>query len=345
MQVKSDPAAAVVAHLPLVAAVALATGTVLCEGCAPRRRWSPRSPPGRPLLALALSLAVPSLDERYLAVSFPFVVVLLVLGVVAPGPRRPAAGDPGSPPPGDGLLCAPFSHATALLAALWLGGAVAQVAAPDAGVTPWRPAMEELRRAAIPGRPRRGQPRVLRRPGPRLRRRRARAWSSRGDPAAGGPDAQGGETWLLGVATSAPPGRAGAPRLDGGAGEELDDGNGLRLSRLVPVSPALQLRRRSPERRARDADCAVAPSAAIIEPAPGATRRSRSRGTAAPRSVASPTGAAIAMNRTYRAIVAFIRLLLRVFFRQVRTAGVEEVPRHGGGLLVAWHPMRCSTPG
>jgi len=51
------------------------------------------------------------------------------------------------------------------------------------------------------------------------------------------------------------------------------------------------------------------------------------------------------MNRTYRAVVAFVRVLLHVFFRQVRVAGVETVPRGGGGLLVAWHPNALLDPG
>ena len=51
------------------------------------------------------------------------------------------------------------------------------------------------------------------------------------------------------------------------------------------------------------------------------------------------------MTRTYRLLVAFIRGLLWVFFRQVRVAGVENVPREGGGLLVAWHPNALLDPG
>ncbi len=51
------------------------------------------------------------------------------------------------------------------------------------------------------------------------------------------------------------------------------------------------------------------------------------------------------MTRTYRLLVEFIRGLLWVFFRQVRVAGVENVPREGGGLLVAWHPNALLDPG
>ncbi len=51
------------------------------------------------------------------------------------------------------------------------------------------------------------------------------------------------------------------------------------------------------------------------------------------------------MNRTYRAIAAFFRGLLHLFFRQVRVAGLENVPAAGGGLVVAWHPNALLDPG
>lgn|GEM_PF-490514 len=51
------------------------------------------------------------------------------------------------------------------------------------------------------------------------------------------------------------------------------------------------------------------------------------------------------MTRTYQHLVDFIRGLLWIFFRQVRVAGVENVPREGGGLLVAWHPNALLDPG
>lgn len=34
----------------------------------------------------------------------------------------------------------------------------------------------------------------------------------------------------------------------------------------------------------------------------------------------------------------FLRLLAKLFFRSVEVVGLENVPREGGGLLVAWHP-------
>jgi 1-acyl-sn-glycerol-3-phosphate acyltransferase len=50
------------------------------------------------------------------------------------------------------------------------------------------------------------------------------------------------------------------------------------------------------------------------------------------------------MTRSYRAIAAFFRGLLHVFFRQVRVAGLENVPAEGGGLIVAWHPNALLDP-
>lgn len=158
--------ATVLAHLPLLVALVLASGTALMLGAwrvvggsavrppaaspagPPPAGPSPAAAPRRaavaaplvlalaalpPLVALAVSAAVPSLDERYLAVSFPFFLVLLVLGLTARGLR-------------------PLRTATAaVLCALWLAGIAAQVAEPAAGATPWRPATSELRRAASPG--------------------------------------------------------------------------------------------------------------------------------------------------------------------------------------------------
>ena len=40
----------------------------------------------------------------------------------------------------------------------------------------------------------------------------------------------------------------------------------------------------------------------------------------------------------YRFSVALVRLLLRVFFVRVEVTGIENVPEHGGGLVVSWHP-------
>ncbi len=39
-----------------------------------------------------------------------------------------------------------------------------------------------------------------------------------------------------------------------------------------------------------------------------------------------------------RSLRWFLRLLARLFFRSVEIVGSENVPREGGGLLVAWHP-------
>lgn len=47
----------------------------------------------------------------------------------------------------------------------------------------------------------------------------------------------------------------------------------------------------------------------------------------------------------YRAIVAYLRMVIRVFFRRVEVAGAESVPPGGGGILVAWHPNGLVDPG
>ena len=39
-----------------------------------------------------------------------------------------------------------------------------------------------------------------------------------------------------------------------------------------------------------------------------------------------------------RCLTLFLRLVARLFFRSVEVTGSENVPREGGGLLVAWHP-------
>ena len=41
---------------------------------------------------------------------------------------------------------------------------------------------------------------------------------------------------------------------------------------------------------------------------------------------------------TYRAAVAFLRWVLRVFFRTTEVTGLENVPEGGGGIVVSWHP-------
>ncbi len=39
-----------------------------------------------------------------------------------------------------------------------------------------------------------------------------------------------------------------------------------------------------------------------------------------------------------RCLTLFLRLLARLFFRRIEVVGAENLPREGGGLLVAWHP-------
>ena len=46
----------------------------------------------------------------------------------------------------------------------------------------------------------------------------------------------------------------------------------------------------------------------------------------------------------YRALRAFVRGLMRVFFREVAVAGRRHVPEAAGGLLVAWHPNGIVDP-
>ncbi len=50
-------------------------------------------------------------------------------------------------------------------------------------------------------------------------------------------------------------------------------------------------------------------------------------------------------SRAYRWILAFLRLLVRCFFRRVEVAGIEHVPREGGGIVVSWHPNGLIDPG
>ncbi len=49
--------------------------------------------------------------------------------------------------------------------------------------------------------------------------------------------------------------------------------------------------------------------------------------------------------RAYRWIVAFFRLVFRLFFRSVQVSGLKHVPEAGGGLVVAWHPNGLIDPG
>lgn len=48
--------------------------------------------------------------------------------------------------------------------------------------------------------------------------------------------------------------------------------------------------------------------------------------------------AAVERGLRMRGLRWFLRLLARLFFRSVEVVGGENVPRDGGGLLVAWHP-------
>lgn len=148
---KQDLAAALLHHLPLLSFIAAVTAAVGWLGV--RRALRARSGESGseitgggsatgatlvalaavpPLLALAVAAAAPSLDERYLAISFPFFLLLAVLGVAEAAVLRGGR----------------WLQAAAL--ALFLFAAARQVADPDAGTTPWRAAAAELRRVAPP---------------------------------------------------------------------------------------------------------------------------------------------------------------------------------------------------
>lgn len=47
--------------------------------------------------------------------------------------------------------------------------------------------------------------------------------------------------------------------------------------------------------------------------------------------------------RPHRAITA-VRLLLRAFFRRIEVSGSENVPKTGGGIVIAWHPNGLVDP-
>ena len=49
--------------------------------------------------------------------------------------------------------------------------------------------------------------------------------------------------------------------------------------------------------------------------------------------------------RAYRAIISFLRLLVRAFFRRVVVSGIEHIPTERGGIVVSWHPNGLIDPG
>lgn len=51
------------------------------------------------------------------------------------------------------------------------------------------------------------------------------------------------------------------------------------------------------------------------------------------------------MDRQYKAVVAFARLLCQAFFRRVEVVGLENIPKDRGGVLVSWHPNGVIDPG
>ncbi len=69
----------------------------------------------------------------------------------------------------------------------------------------------------------------------------------------------------------------------------------------------------------------VDPRGAVRRPADGRADGSRVARTAPP-------------GLRKRCLTLFFRLVARLFFRSVEVVGRENVPREGGGLLVAWHP-------
>lgn len=137
---KSHLTATVLAHLPLLLTVTAAAAAVLVLG----GRQAVGSPAGRltlvlalvpPLVAGVLTTQVRSLEARYLAICFPF---LLLVAALAPwGRARPRWWLP----------------VQALALVTFLYGAAAQLMAPAAGSTPWAAAAAELRAVAPPDAP------------------------------------------------------------------------------------------------------------------------------------------------------------------------------------------------
>ncbi len=58
-----------------------------------------------------------------------------------------------------------------------------------------------------------------------------------------------------------------------------------------------------------------------------------------------PAGAGPSMSLSYQTAVRLLRVLTRVFFRRVEVSGLDNVPKVGGGILVAWHPNGLVDPG
>lgn len=50
-------------------------------------------------------------------------------------------------------------------------------------------------------------------------------------------------------------------------------------------------------------------------------------------------------SKSYRFILALLRLIVRAFFRRIVVTGADNVPREGGGVVVSWHPNGLVDPG
>ncbi|HZO16543.1 MAG TPA: hypothetical protein VFB62_24880, partial [Polyangiaceae bacterium] len=50
-------------------------------------------------------------------------------------------------------------------------------------------------------------------------------------------------------------------------------------------------------------------------------------------------------SKSYRFILALLRLVVRAFFRRIVVTGTDNVPRVGGGVVVSWHPNGLVDPG
>ena len=54
--------------------------------------------------------------------------------------------------------------------------------------------------------------------------------------------------------------------------------------------------------------------------------------------LAAGESAVPASSRIRKFVLGYIRLLLRMFFRRIEVAGLENIPSEGGGVLICWHP-------